>query len=161
MDADARFMARPLAIIPFVLFTLIFGPLPEEMGWRGYGLEHLQRRLTALPANLIVGTVWALWHLPLFFLEGTYQSSLGVGTAHFFLFMTGLLPQSVLIAWIYNSTDRSTLSAVLFHFMINLTGEVLTLPHRAEYHRALWAALAAGAVVLLFGYRTLGRKTEN
>lgn len=66
-----------------VFFTFWFGPLPEELGWRGFALDRLQRRTTALRASLILGTLWALWHLPLFYMPGTYQAGLGAGTARF------------------------------------------------------------------------------
>jgi CAAX protease family protein len=74
-----------------------------------------------------------LWHLPQFFVEGTYQSGLGFGSASFWLFMAVLLPESILITWVYNNTYHSTLSAVLLHFMTNFTGEILGLPDLAGY----------------------------
>ena len=57
---------------------LIIGPLSEEIGWRGYALERLQTRWNALTSSLIVGLVWALWHLPLFMMVGTSQHELGI-----------------------------------------------------------------------------------
>ena len=56
---------------------LILGPLSEEIGWRGYALERLQTRWNALTSSLIVGLVWALWHLPLFMMVGTSHHELG------------------------------------------------------------------------------------
>ncbi len=50
---------------------LILGSLSEEIGWRGYALERLQVRWNALTSSLIVGLVWAFWHLPLFMMVGT------------------------------------------------------------------------------------------
>jgi membrane protease YdiL (CAAX protease family) len=134
LELPSWLLATPQIIFPWALFILVFGPLPEEMGWRGYALEHLQdSRWSALSASLIVGAVWALWHLPQFFVEGTYQSGLGFGSASFWLFMAVLLPESILITWVYNNTYHSTLSAVLLHFMTNFTGEILGLPDLAGY----------------------------
>lgn len=65
-----------------LLIGLIFGAL-EEPGWRGYAQEGLQRRMPVLWASLIVGVFWALWHLPLFLISGTYQADLGVVTPAF------------------------------------------------------------------------------
>lgn len=73
-----------LLILPMLIFWLFFGPVPEEPGWRGYALDGLQSRHSALVSSLIVGIVWLAWHLPLFFIEGTWQAEhLGVGTLFF------------------------------------------------------------------------------
>jgi membrane protease YdiL (CAAX protease family) len=87
---------------------LFFGPVPEELGWRGCALDRLQERDSALISSLIIGGTWALWHLPLFFIAGTYQHGLGVGTPAFWLFMVTKFPDSILMTWIYNNTRRST-----------------------------------------------------
>ena len=71
-EALTEFLTNPLTILPTLLFWLIFGPLPEEPGWRGYALDGLQARRSAWFASLAVGLVWAAWHLPLFFIEGTW-----------------------------------------------------------------------------------------
>lgn len=60
------FLSAPFTIIPFALHLFIYGPLPEELGWRGYVLDRLQARWNALVSSLILGAMWALWHLPLF-----------------------------------------------------------------------------------------------
>ncbi|MFC7226248.1 CPBP family glutamic-type intramembrane protease [Salinirubellus salinus] len=60
------------AFLAFLVVTVLFGPLPEELGWRGYLLDPLLDRYGALRASLGVGGLWAVWHLPLFFLAGTY-----------------------------------------------------------------------------------------
>jgi membrane protease YdiL (CAAX protease family) len=67
---------------------LILGPLSEEIGWRGYALERLQMRWNALTSSLIVGFVWALWHLPLFMMVGTSQHESGVPFLGFLLKLT-------------------------------------------------------------------------
>ena len=69
-ETAKHFLYQPLAILPFVLFILIFGPIPEELGWRGYVLDRLQVKLSAIVSSLVLGAFWALWHLPLFFMEG-------------------------------------------------------------------------------------------
>jgi len=132
IESAVNFVQNPLSLIPFAIFILLFGPLPEEMAWRGYALDGLQSRWNALEASLILGVVWTVWHLPLFFISGSYQNSLGIGTAQFWLYMLDKIPQSVLMTWIYNSNRKSIASAVLFHFTINFVGELLNLSLRAE-----------------------------
>lgn len=161
LEATARFIDQPLAILPFVIFTLIFGPLPEELGWRGYALDRLQMRWSALASSLGLGVAWAVWHTPLFFIKGTYQNNLGFGSLSFWIFMMELIPLSILYTWIYNNNQRSTLSAVLLHFMVNFIGELFELTKRAElYQFLLWVA-AAIVVTLIWEPETLIRKKKN
>jgi hypothetical protein len=99
-----------------------------------------------------------MWHLPLFFISGTYQAGLGLGTTGFWLFMVAIIPQSVVITWVYNNTRRSTLSSVLLHFAVNLTGELFALSQRADALLvAGWLALGVG-VVVVWGPARLSRQ---
>jgi membrane protease YdiL (CAAX protease family) len=158
---EARFRSGPLGILPFAVFTLFFGPLPEEVGWRGYALGRLQRRHTALAASLILGIGWTFWHLPLFFVRGSYQNGLGWGSAGFWWYMTDKTFASVLMTWIYNNTRRSTLSAVLFHFLINFVGELVVLTERADFFQIFVWAGAALVVVAIWGRESLARAPEG
>jgi membrane protease YdiL (CAAX protease family) len=158
---EARFQSNPVSILPFAVFTLFFGPLPEELGWRGYALDRLQDRYGALVSSLVLGTGWALWHLPLFFIGGTYQNSLGLGSLEFWLYMAGMIPESILMTWIYNHNQRSTLSAVLFHFIINFIGELFALTEPADFYQIVVWAVVATAVVLLWGPRTLACEDDR
>ena len=152
---EARFQANIWGVLPLAILTIFFGPLPEEMGWRGYALDRLQERRSALRSSLILGGIWALWHLPLFFIAGTYQHGLGFGTARFWVFMLTIPSQTIFFTWIYNHNNCSTLSAVLFHFMINFVGELFALSARADLYQAAVWAIAAIPVVVFWGQRTL------
>ena len=156
-----RLLSQPLTILPFVLFTLLFGPLPEELGWRGYALDRLQARWNALSSSLILSVAWALWHLPLFFMKGTFQHEMGLGSRSFWLYMSAIVPTTVLMTWIYNNTRRSTLSAVLFHFMINLTGQLFELGERAEPYQVLVWVVAAIVVTIIWGPKRLIRQPKG
>ena len=85
-------LANPGAVIRLVVFVFLFGPLPEEMGWRGVGYDRLQRHMNALLASLILGTAWAAWHIPLFLINGTFQNQLGFGSARFWIFFASNIP---------------------------------------------------------------------
>jgi membrane protease YdiL (CAAX protease family) len=149
----AEFVSRPLLIVPSLVYALVFGPLPEELGWRGYALDRLQEKWNPLVSSLVLGVLWVAWHLPMFFMAGTYQrAEVGLGTMRFWLgFGAANLALTVLMTWVYNNTRRSTLSAVLMHFMVNLTGELLDLPDRLEHVRAAWMIVAAIVVALIWG----------
>lgn len=161
-EAITGLLAQPLSIVPTLVFWLLFGPVPEEPGWRGYALDGLQARRSALASSLIVGSVWAVWHLPLFFIEGTWQAEeVGLGTQRFWLFMLTIVVESVLYTWIFNHTDRSTLAAVLFHFTGNAFGELFELTARAEVLSFAIAVAATVAVVLIWGPQRLSRRRET
>jgi len=151
-----RFVAAPLSFVPFALGVLAFGPIPEELGWRGYALDGLQARLGALAASLVLGCVWALWHLPLFFMQGTFQSEqIGLELIPFAAFNASIIATAVLYTWLYNNTARSTLSAILFHFVVNLSGETMNLTPEARVLQSVLFVVCAALVVRYWGSRTL------
>jgi membrane protease YdiL (CAAX protease family) len=161
LNAPAAHLAAPLSILPFAVGVFLFGPLPEELGWRGYALDHLQSRYSALGASLILGTAWSLWHLPTYLIAGTFQNSIGLGSPLFWLFSLGMLPQSILMTWIYNNTRRSTLSAIIFHFSINFSGEFFDPSNPARLYQLLLTLLAAGLVGWLAGPNKLVKSKRN
>lgn len=89
----------------FILFLFT-----EEMAWRGFALPRLQRRYNALTASLILGLLWALWHTPLFFIPGSFQTQLP-----FLGFVLSTVATTIIMTWIFNHTRGSVLIAALFH----------------------------------------------
>ncbi len=146
----ARIVARmgmvpALAILPAILVSqLISSPLLEELGWRGFALPLLQRRHTALAAALVVGVVWAAWHLPLW---SAYGGRIPVA-------MATLVTYSVLATWILNGAHGSMLLAVVFHASLNTAMNVISSRETALIELAL-AWIVVAAVVLRFGPREL------
>ena len=97
------------------LWLLTYG-MGEEVGWRGYALPRLQRTRSAVAAALILGVIWASWHLPAFFFRDTY---IEMGALGFPIFIVSVVFASVLLTWLYNSTAGSLLMVVLFHALYN------------------------------------------
>ena len=112
------FLAKLGSLLPL----LILGPLSEEIGWRGYALERLQTRWNALISSLIIGLVWALWHLPLFLMVGTSQHELGLS---FLGFLIGIMANSIFYTLLYNNTKHSLWSAILFHWLFTYAMQVV------------------------------------
>jgi membrane protease YdiL (CAAX protease family) len=144
-------------LLSFLVVTFLFGPLPEELGWRGYLLDPLLERFGALGAGLATGGAWALWHLPLFLLTGTYQAGLGLGTPEFWLFGYFILANSVLYTWVHVHTGRSILAAILFHFAINASGELFRSTLATELVSAGLLFAVVAVVVAVAGPETLRR----
>ena len=113
--------ALPVVLLT-ALYMLIFVALGEEVGWRGYALPALQERHNALVSSLILGVLWALWHLPLFFNPDTLY-----GNLPFLLFLAYLVPFTMLITWVSNSTGGSVLMAMIFHAFMNASSAVWTV----------------------------------
>lgn len=111
-----------IAQLPSAIPLIILGPLSEELGWRGYAQDRLQTRWNGLVSGLIVGVIWALWHLPLFYMAGTSQSVLHIP---FLGFACGVTATSVLYAWLHNQTSNSVWTAVFFHWMYTYSAQVV------------------------------------
>src|SRR5947209_5763838 len=86
--------------LPLVLtFLFIGGPLGEEPGWRGFALPRLQQQYGALLGSLILGTLWALWHLP-----GYFGGWLGPFSIPVFLGgIIAAIAASIIVTWVYNN----------------------------------------------------------
>ncbi len=152
---------QPLSLVTFVIFIFVFGPLPEELGWRGYALDELQEQMNAVMASLVLGIMWAIWHIPLFFMNGTYQNEMGFGTLSFWQFCGFAVVFSVLITWVYNNNRRSILSAALFHFIVNLTGNLIEISATEELIRNILLLIAAIIIVQVYGANTLRGKNAK
>lgn len=122
--SDFSFRPGP-ELLGLFFFMLLLVPL-EEIGWRGYGLPRLQALYGAFCASMILGVLWAMWHLPLVWVRGSYQET-STPFPYMLVFTVTILPISVLFTWIYNSTKGSLLIASLFHAAINVTESVLVI----------------------------------
>ena len=111
-----------LVILLVLLFTV--AQITEEFGWRGFALDYLQHKYSALKSSLIVGCFWAIWHLPMFFTNGFGQYDNNLPFAQFFITLVVI---SVFITWIQNNTRNSLVPAFLMHSMVNVSGELLPL----------------------------------
>jgi membrane protease YdiL (CAAX protease family) len=139
---------NPVNLVLFTIANLFFGPLPEEIGWRGYALPRLQKHFSSLAASLILGAIWVIWHLPLFFIKNSpFAAAYAVGSLNFWAWMLGLLAASVIMTWLFNTTHGSILSSILFHLALNVTSGILLLPPQAQIFMLVWLAVIAVLVV--------------
>ena len=146
-------LRAPGELLAVMGFLFLFGPLPEEIGWRGFLLDRLQLRYRALTASLLLGVAWFVWHGPLFLISGYYERA--GGAPELLPFGASIVLAAVLYTWIYNHTGRSVLAAVFFHFSGNLTGELLDAPAVVYRYELLLTAVVVLVVVWWWGGKTL------
>ncbi|MGA2505373.1 MAG: CPBP family intramembrane glutamic endopeptidase [Anaerolineales bacterium] len=101
-------------VLPLWLVTFGFG---EEIGWRGFALPRLQKKMSVSKATLILGLLWCLWHVPAFFYHETYK---GMGWIVLLGFFFGVLCGAVLFTWLYNGTGGSILMVAVWHALFDL-----------------------------------------
>jgi membrane protease YdiL (CAAX protease family) len=149
-----RFGSEPfyLMVAATMGSMIVFGQAGEETGWRGYALPRLASRLGLGGASVVLGVLWALWHLPLFFIAGTDTS--GQSFALYLLQVTAL---SVAIAWLYANTNGSLFLTMLMHSAINNTKDIVpsiaqpgTNPFALSYSPVGW--ITAGLLWICAGY---------
>jgi uncharacterized protein len=112
---DELLVVSPLReVLMISLFMLFLGPV-EEFGWRGTLLPLVQRRVSPVWAGLFVGAVWAVWHIPAFFVGGVPHTAWSL-----LPFLTGVTAVGVVMAVVYNRTGGSLLPAVVIHWQLNI-----------------------------------------
>jgi uncharacterized protein len=138
--------------VSFVLIALVGGPLFEEIGWRGFALPRMQERMHPATAALVLGLLWALWHLPEFFDPSFAASSGGGGPLGITLFVATAVTFSFVTSWFFNGARYSVLVAVLVHTSIDAATTVTPVifpPGVATSAVPLLVSFGAAAVVLL------------
>lgn len=112
-------------LLAAALFSTVF-QAGEEIGWRGFALPRLTARMGLGAASVVLGVVWALWHLPLFFISETTTTG-----QSFPVYMLSVTALSVAMAWLYARTGGSLLLVMLMHAAINNTKDIVPSPSSA------------------------------
>ncbi|MGE5261288.1 MAG: CPBP family intramembrane glutamic endopeptidase [Actinomycetota bacterium] len=139
----------------FVVSLIIGGPLGEEIGWRGFALPRLQRTQGPLVGSLILGLLWAFWHLPYFWMPewGTPKDT----ALDIVWFVLADIALTIVYTWVFNNTKGSLLIVILVHasndaFFIN---QLFRAPIVAD--SLLPFVVGFGAVAVLLIILTRGR----
>jgi membrane protease YdiL (CAAX protease family) len=142
----------------FVLVFIFGGPLLEEPGWRGFALPRLERLHGPLVGTLILGVLWALWHLPEFLVPSWAASSGGGGILGIIEFVVITITFAIIITWVFNNTYASLLLAMLVHASIDTfgsaLGEIFPAPAASS---TLPLLIGFGAVAVVLVVLTRGR----
>ncbi|AWC23467.1 CAAX amino terminal protease self- immunity [Aminobacter sp. MSH1] len=138
--------AIPEIVVMVPLFLVFSGPLGEEPGWRGFALPALLREHGALNASLLLGMIWAAWHLPLVLLNDYSISS-----------AINVMVAAVVFTWLYQNSAGSVLPAILMHAShqnsVRYLGRVFEGGDAIQHQwigLMLWLAIAL-AIVAIYG----------
>lgn len=131
------------------LLTILLAAIIEEVGWRGYGEDSVASYFSWFTESVIFGFVWALWHLPLFWIEGTYHYGLKeLGVGYVLNFLISVNPLGFLTTWVYVKNNRSMLACIIFHLFINTMQEKIAMTPQTKCVETIVVFIAAAVVVL-------------
>jgi uncharacterized protein len=151
-----------LAPLPLLaLFVYVFflgGPLGEEPGWRGFALPRLQRLHGPLVGSLILGPLWAFWHLPIFWAPAwNFPPTI----LNIVLFVIAAIAFTIVMTWVFNNTKGSLLIAVLVHTTFDMVLAILNglfpAPIVNDYGSNVPVLIGLGALALVLVALTRGR----
>lgn len=142
----------PLLFAFISFFIFLIAAIGEEVGWSGYAIDPMQNKWGALKASIILGLVWAIWHIIPY--SQAHQTPIWIvwqSISTVFL--------RVIIVWIYNNTVKSVFATILFHAMMNVS--TFMFPNYGSHYNpfvgAIFIILTVVTVVFFWGTKTLAR----
>ena len=149
------------------MLTILLASVIEEVGWRGYGEDSIAQYMSWFKESIIFGCVWALWHLPLFWIPDTYHYGLRLlGMGYMLNFFISVVPLGFLTTWVYVKNGRSMLASIIFHLFLNFMQERIAMTPQTKCVETFVVTIAAAIVVLtnkdiFFETRHVGRLPEE
>ena len=140
---ETEALSFSVLIIAQIPLFILFGGL-EEIGCRGILHQNLDQYNNQIITGLIVGLIWTLWHLPLFFILGTYQNLQG----DFLIFLLNTLAFSVMLGVVYHRT-KNIFSCILFHALMNSISNTYLVSNN------IWIAIIVFIFTLIASYLVL------
>lgn len=147
------FQLNQLSLLSIIVSVLIIG---EEVGWRGLLLPYLLKQYSPVTSSLMVGIVWAVWHLPNFLIPSFPHY--GLPFSAFVLLTTAF---SMLFTWFHLRTNGSLVVAVIFHAALNLFSLGGVEPSREYWLRAVIYSVIALVVYVVTSSNTLSRGPQT
>ncbi|MEJ7740710.1 MAG: CPBP family intramembrane glutamic endopeptidase [Chitinophagaceae bacterium] len=141
----------PLFAALIFFFIFLIGAIGEEIGWMGYVIEPLQNRWGAFKAGIIIGTIWAIWHI-IPYLQAHQTPRWIVWQC------ISTVALRIIIIWFYNNTGKSVFVAVLFHAMINIS--MFLFPNYGSHYDPFVGAMFLGLTVVIIVF-LWGRKNVS
>lgn len=132
-----------------VWVTLIGAAVVEELAWHSYGTDTLVRKMRVFSASMLFTVIWALWHVPLSFIDGYYQNEVvESGVLQTLNFPISMIAFVLVMNWLYFRCGRSILVPVIFHASANISAEIfMTDPDSKIIQTGLMLILSAVILV--------------
>ncbi len=132
------------------LLTIVLASVIEELGWRGYGEDAVGQYHSWFKETIIFAAIWACWHLPLFWIPGTYHDGLRqLGLVYVLNFMLSTLPIDFIQTWLYVKNRRSMLATIIFHLFINFFQEKIAMTPETKIIETFVMMVIAAIIVLV------------
>lgn len=106
------------------------GPFGEEIGWRGFALPRMQPRYGPLGGTLMLGVLWAFWHLEDFLTPsqgGGPGTGWGTFLTNFSIFFLLVMALAIILTWLFNHTSGSIFAAISAHASVD-TPQLALIP---------------------------------
>lgn len=144
--------------IPYFFLMLLIGGGQEEFGWRGYAQQPMQERFGVVTASLLIGVIWGFWHLPLWLMPGD-----GHSTYPFIAFLLMTTSISVVYAWIFNTSGKKLILAIIFHAMNNTAAPLIPflLMEDGKPETAYWVYAGVNVVFGIIFTFLIARDKKN
>jgi membrane protease YdiL (CAAX protease family) len=151
---------KMLSNVPVALLVALpFGPMGEELGWRGFALPRLRERMGPWASTLVLGLVWTFWHIPMFWFPGAaIPGFMGLSLGSIALYLAQITAVAGLLTILFEYTRGSVLLAILLHLTFNASENIVFagLPHMEASQKQeifilnivlLWVVAAGGLLV--------------
>jgi membrane protease YdiL (CAAX protease family) len=166
-SALVRFNPSGLSVAPLaIIAALPFGPLAEELGWRGFAQPRLLKLRGLWTSSMIIGLAWTFWHTPMFWFPGAaIPSFLDPGVMSIALYFAQTTAQACLMTFLFVVSRGSVLLAVLYHASSNTAETILysTLPEptAAQELQVYLMGIALSWILAAVLLAWLGRRCER
>lgn len=132
-----------------VLSILILAASFEELGWRGYAFDSLLSRYHFLAASIVFSILWSAWHFPLVFVKDSYQYEIFQQNIWFGInFFISIIPLGIIISWICVKNGKNITIAIIFHFIVNLSQEILAITQVTKCIETLILSIFAVLIII-------------
>ena len=128
--------------------TITLASIIEEVGWKGYCEDSIGQYMNWFWESLLFGVLWSLLHLPLIFIQGTYQAGLMVNPLYVINFFISGIPLGYIITWVYLVSDRSILACMIFHLFVNFMQEKIAMTPETKCLETIVVIIATVIIVM-------------